>query len=203
MSLWHRLVDRFRGDEGVDWEPLLLEADLGVKLAGEWMEELRESGLARSPEKAEAWLREKLEKLVRVPPPLPIRHAARSHPPRRGERQRQNDHGGEARGPRAAGGTRGAARRGRHLPRRGGGAAGSLGRAAGHPGDQRRAGDRPGQRGGPRPSRRAGKRPARHRHGGPPGEQAQPPARAREDQAQPAKKRRRARPTTPGWWPTA
>jgi fused signal recognition particle receptor len=72
MSLWNKLVDRFRGETGIDWEPLLIEADLGVKLATEWVEELKENGLARSPQKAEAWLREKMAKLVRIPPPLPI-----------------------------------------------------------------------------------------------------------------------------------
>jgi len=76
MSFWNHLVDRFRGGEGgeIDWEPLLIEADLGVKLATEWVEEIKENGLARSPEKAGAFLREKMVKLVRVPPPLPIRH---------------------------------------------------------------------------------------------------------------------------------
>jgi fused signal recognition particle receptor len=74
MSFWHRLVDRFRGGaEGeIDWEALLIEADLGVNLAGAWVEELREAGLARAPEKAEAWLRGKMTALVRVPPPLPV-----------------------------------------------------------------------------------------------------------------------------------
>jgi fused signal recognition particle receptor len=75
MSFWNQLVDRFRGgaDEAIDWEPLLIEADLGVKLATEWVDDLKENGLTRSPEKAEAWLREKMTKLVRIPPPLPIR----------------------------------------------------------------------------------------------------------------------------------
>jgi fused signal recognition particle receptor len=74
MSFWNRLVTRFRGDAGgkIDWEVLLIEADLGVKLATEWVEELREHGLTSSPEKAEAWLREKMTTLVRIPPPLPI-----------------------------------------------------------------------------------------------------------------------------------
>ncbi|MCE0484750.1 MAG: zeta toxin family protein [Methylacidiphilales bacterium] len=74
MSFWNQLVDRFRGGgEEIDWEALLIEADLGIKLATEWVDELRESGLARSPEKAELYLREKMTKLVRIPPPLPIR----------------------------------------------------------------------------------------------------------------------------------
>jgi len=74
MSFWNRLVDRFRGDENeIDWEPLLIEADLGVKLATEWVEEIAQAGLTRAPEKAEAFLREKMQKLVRIPPPLPIR----------------------------------------------------------------------------------------------------------------------------------
>jgi fused signal recognition particle receptor len=76
MSFWNHLVDRFRGGDGeeIDWEALLIEADLGVKLATEWVDELKENGLSRSPEKAEAYLREKMLKLVRIPPPLPIKH---------------------------------------------------------------------------------------------------------------------------------
>jgi fused signal recognition particle receptor len=75
MSFWNRLVDRFREGDGdeIDWEALLIEADLGVKLATEWVDEIKENGLSRSPEKAEAFLREKMVKLVRIPPPLPIR----------------------------------------------------------------------------------------------------------------------------------
>jgi fused signal recognition particle receptor len=73
MSFWNRLVDRFRDGDEIDWEPLLIEADLGVKLATEWVEEIKEAGLTRAPEKAEAFLREKMVKLVRIPPPLPIK----------------------------------------------------------------------------------------------------------------------------------
>lgn len=75
MSFWNHLVDRFRAGDGeeIDWEALLIEADLGLKLATEWVEEIKESGLSRSPEKAEAFLREKMVKLVRIPPPLPIK----------------------------------------------------------------------------------------------------------------------------------
>src|SRR5476649_2410744 len=73
MSFWNQLVDRFRDGGEIDWEPLLIEADLGVKLATEWVEEIKENGLTRSPEKAEVFLREKMGKLVRIPPPLPIR----------------------------------------------------------------------------------------------------------------------------------
>ena len=75
MSFWNHLVERFRSGEGdeIEWEALLIEADLGVKLATEWVEELKENGLSRSPEKAEAFLREKMVKLVRIPPPLPIK----------------------------------------------------------------------------------------------------------------------------------
>jgi len=75
MSFWKQLVNRFRDGAGeeIDWEPLLIEADLGVKLATEWMEDLKENGLTRNPEKAELHLRDKMTKLVRIPPPLPIR----------------------------------------------------------------------------------------------------------------------------------
>ena len=75
MSFWNHLVDRFRGPgagEDIDWEALLIEADLGVKLSMQWVDELKDNGLARSPEKAELFLRDKMVKLVRIPPPLPI-----------------------------------------------------------------------------------------------------------------------------------
>jgi fused signal recognition particle receptor len=75
MSFWNQLVDRFREGDGdeVDWEALLIEADLGVKLATEWVDAIKENGLTRAPEKAEIFLREKMVKLVRIPPPLPIK----------------------------------------------------------------------------------------------------------------------------------
>jgi fused signal recognition particle receptor len=73
VTFWTQLVDRFRGGETVDWEPLLIEADLGVKLATEWCEAMQASGADRSPATAEAWLREKMLALVRIPPPLPVR----------------------------------------------------------------------------------------------------------------------------------
>jgi fused signal recognition particle receptor len=75
MSFWNLVVDRFRSgaDGEIDWEAALITADLGVELAAEWVEEMRAAGLMRSPEKAEAWLREKMAALVRIPPPLPVR----------------------------------------------------------------------------------------------------------------------------------
>jgi fused signal recognition particle receptor len=73
MAFWNSLVDRFRGGDEIDWEPLLIEADLGITLADQWQRELREAGLTRQPEKAERWLREKMTALVRIPPPLPVR----------------------------------------------------------------------------------------------------------------------------------
>ena len=73
MAFWNSLVDRFRGGDEIDWEPLLIEADLGITLADRWQRELRDAGLARQPDKAEKWLREKMAGLVRIPPPLPVR----------------------------------------------------------------------------------------------------------------------------------
>ena len=73
MSFWNQLVDRFRTGDEIDWEPLLIEADLGVTLATEWVEAIAAEGLTRAPEQAEKFLREKMLKLVRIPPPLPIR----------------------------------------------------------------------------------------------------------------------------------
>ncbi len=73
MPFWNSLVDRFRGGDEIDWEPLLIEADLGLTLADQWQRELRDAGLSRQPEKAEKWLRDKMTALVRIPPPLPVR----------------------------------------------------------------------------------------------------------------------------------
>lgn len=73
MAFWNSLVDRFRGGDEIEWEPLLIEADLGITLAGQWQRELQDAGLVRQPEKAEQWLREKMVALVRIPPPLPVR----------------------------------------------------------------------------------------------------------------------------------
>ena len=75
MSFWNKLVDRFRTATGeeIDWDAVLIEADLGMKLATEWVDEIREAGLTHSPEKAELFLREKMTKLVRIPPPLPVK----------------------------------------------------------------------------------------------------------------------------------
>jgi fused signal recognition particle receptor len=72
MPFWNSLVDRFRGGEEIDWEPLLIEADLGITLADQLGNEMREAGVSRSLEKAETWLRERLAALVRIPPPLPV-----------------------------------------------------------------------------------------------------------------------------------
>jgi len=74
MSFWNQLVGRFRGSAGeeIDWEALLIEADLGLKLATAWTEEMKKNGLTRSPEKAELWLREKMEKLIQLPPSPPV-----------------------------------------------------------------------------------------------------------------------------------
>lgn len=72
MPFWNQLVDRFRGGDEIDWEPLLIEADLGITLADQWQREIRDEGLSRAPEKAEKWLREKMTALVRIPPPLPV-----------------------------------------------------------------------------------------------------------------------------------
>ena len=47
MSFWNQLVDRFRADtgKGIDWEALLIEADLGVELATGWVKELKDQGI--------------------------------------------------------------------------------------------------------------------------------------------------------------
>ena len=73
MSFWNELINRFGGlGAEIEWEPLLIEADLGVSLATEWCAAMAREGANRSPEKAETWLREKMVALVRVPPPLPV-----------------------------------------------------------------------------------------------------------------------------------
>lgn len=72
MSFWRRLVDKFAPTEGeaVDWEALLIEADLGLTLATRWMDELAAAKKDRDPVAAEFWLRNTLSTLVQTAPPL-------------------------------------------------------------------------------------------------------------------------------------
>jgi fused signal recognition particle receptor len=74
MSFWKKLVTKFvpaRG-EPVDWEALLLEADLGLPLTQRLTAQLEKRGFNRDIEGGQAWLRSELSVQLRTPPPLPI-----------------------------------------------------------------------------------------------------------------------------------
>jgi fused signal recognition particle receptor len=74
MNFWRKLVTKFipRAGEKVDWEALLLEADLGLPLTLKLVAELDERGLDHDLDKGQEWIREHLKKLLRHAPPLPV-----------------------------------------------------------------------------------------------------------------------------------
>ena len=134
-----RLGQLFAGRKQIDpsivgeIEKVLLTADIGVRTSQQLLDEIKES-LSRKelndPDAIWAFLRRRSAEMLSLPaPPAGLRRgqAVRAAGDRR-ERQRQDhDHreaGGEARGR----GPEGIAGRGRHVPRRRGGAAGGLGR---------------------------------------------------------------------------
>ncbi|CAB4242870.1 Signal recognition particle-docking protein FtsY [Methylacidimicrobium sp. AP8] len=74
-SFWRKLVEKFSpaGGERVDWEALLLEADLGLKLTGRLIRLLEEEGLARKPREGEERIRRELRRVLsaEAPPSVP------------------------------------------------------------------------------------------------------------------------------------
>jgi fused signal recognition particle receptor len=73
MSFWKKLIQKFiptRPEQEIDWEALLIEADLGVPLALRLADELKEKKIHRSTDQAEAYLRQFLLTLT-APPPIP------------------------------------------------------------------------------------------------------------------------------------
>ncbi len=74
-GFWRRLVERFNPladkEEPIDWEALLLEADLGSALALRWTGALEKRGLLHKAAEAEAFLAGELRSLVAVPPLAP------------------------------------------------------------------------------------------------------------------------------------
>jgi fused signal recognition particle receptor len=72
MSFWKKLIQKFipiRSDQEIDWEALLIEADLGVPLALKLADELKQKKIHRSTEEAESYLRQFLISLT-TPPPI-------------------------------------------------------------------------------------------------------------------------------------
>lgn len=65
-SFWRKLVERFTpaGGEKVDWEALLLEADLGLALTDRLNRLLEDEGLQRKPREAEERIREELRRIL-------------------------------------------------------------------------------------------------------------------------------------------
>lgn len=68
MNFWRKLVEKFtpaRKDEPIDWEALLIEADLGLALTQKWVSELERLRLDRDNEKAQQWIRQQLLALLK------------------------------------------------------------------------------------------------------------------------------------------
>lgn len=76
VKFWRRLGDQFReGDNTpVDWEALLMEADLGVELAIRLATEIEDNGFERDFERGSAIVRDTLRDVVKTPPPVPVPH---------------------------------------------------------------------------------------------------------------------------------
>lgn len=74
MNFWRKLVSKFvpRAGEKVDWEALLLEADLGLPLTLKIVAELEDRGFDRDLEKGQDWIREHLKTLLKNPPLAPV-----------------------------------------------------------------------------------------------------------------------------------
>jgi fused signal recognition particle receptor len=74
MSFWRKLIQKFIpiAGEKVDWEALLLEADLGLPLTLKIVAEIEERGFSRDLEKGQEWLRGYLKQLLVPPPLLPV-----------------------------------------------------------------------------------------------------------------------------------
>ena len=73
MSLWKKLIQKFiptRAEQEIDWEALLIEADLGVPLALKLTDDLKQKKIHRSAQEAETYLRQFLIRLT-APPPIP------------------------------------------------------------------------------------------------------------------------------------
>lgn len=70
MSFWRKLVNKFvpKFGERVDWEALLLEADLGLPLTLKIVAQLEEQGIERDFEKGQQWLRIYLKELLKPAP---------------------------------------------------------------------------------------------------------------------------------------
>ncbi|MES2310116.1 MAG: signal recognition particle-docking protein FtsY, partial [Verrucomicrobiota bacterium] len=79
MSFWKKLVQKFvpgatadsatpiEVDREIDWEALLLEADLGLTLTQKWTRALEDQKLLKKPLAAEQYLRQEMLKLLEPP----------------------------------------------------------------------------------------------------------------------------------------
>ncbi|PTX92011.1 signal recognition particle-docking protein FtsY [Verrucomicrobia bacterium LW23] len=74
MSFWKRLITKFFPPAGgvLDWEALLLEADLGLTLTMRLVEMLEKQALTRDIPRAQQLIREELYQLLKSPPPIPV-----------------------------------------------------------------------------------------------------------------------------------
>jgi fused signal recognition particle receptor len=75
MGFWKNLVASFvpagsSAEESLDWEAILMQADLGVTLALRLVKELEKRKLTRKNAEAEAFLRTELERLVQTERPM-------------------------------------------------------------------------------------------------------------------------------------
>jgi fused signal recognition particle receptor len=74
MSFWKKLVEKFVpvAGEPVDWEALLIEADLGLTLTERYVTALAQQGLLLKPNQAQIWLQRALTELLSTPAAPPV-----------------------------------------------------------------------------------------------------------------------------------
>ncbi|MEM1058996.1 MAG: signal recognition particle-docking protein FtsY [Verrucomicrobiota bacterium] len=72
VDFWRGLVHKFDTGEEIDWEALLLEADLGLPLTERLVEQIEDEHAEKSLRKGLAILREEIRGLVVAPPPIPV-----------------------------------------------------------------------------------------------------------------------------------
>ena len=77
MSFWSKLINKFTPSDGgteIDWEALLIEADLGMVLTQKLVSGLEERHLLKKNLEAQAFIKSELQRLMVMagPPPLPL-----------------------------------------------------------------------------------------------------------------------------------
>jgi len=72
VDFWRGLVHKFDTGEEIDWEALLLEADLGLQLTERLVEQIEDEHAEKNLGRGLEILRGEIRELVVAPPPIPV-----------------------------------------------------------------------------------------------------------------------------------